>query len=134
LTRAADKIASSNHTLGSFDQLDKLRSACGNNVYVVDGNYLCNRSGPRVVESCEALCEAIHPQLRGHFGHFGTELLTTLDKPLVMAKLGLHTGSKKLRPEPFVEHSNQNTVCKRKIVPMLLVVQRKDQMKSWRSN
>ena len=100
LTRAASEIASSSAlSMGRIEQLKE----CGTRMYVVDGNYLVNRSGPRVVESCEALCEAIHPELRGHFGHFGTELLTTLDKALVMAENGLHTGSKKVRPVPFVE-------------------------------
>jgi iron complex transport system substrate-binding protein len=103
LSRAASEIASSStFSVGRLEELKKV----GTRLYVVDGNYLVNRSGPRVVESCEALCEAIHPELRGHFGHFGTELLTTLDKALVMAEKGLQTGSKKVRPAPFVEEND----------------------------
>ena len=69
-------------------------------VYVVDGNYLVNRSGPRLVESTEAIAEAIHDDLRGHFGHFGTEFLCSLDDAIDMARRGLHTGSRKVRPPP----------------------------------
>ena len=106
LSRAASEIASSSmfrSIRNGGSRMEELREACGGNMYVVDGNYLVNRSGPRVVESCEAMCEAIHSELRGHFGHFGTDLLTTLDKALVMAEEGVQTGSRKVRPQPFNE-------------------------------
>lgn len=45
-------------------------------IYIVDGNALCNRSGPRIVESAEALSEAIGGyKRRGLFGHYGTDKL-----------------------------------------------------------
>lgn len=114
LTRAASEIQSSSmfqseeSNNDGKSQIEQLRKSCDNNIYVVDGNYLVNRSGPRVVESCEAICEAIHPELRGHFGHFGTDLLTTLDKALVMEEEGVHTGSRKVRPQPFNEVLDEN--------------------------
>ena len=65
---------------GGDADLARLRRACGNRLFVVDGNLLVNRSGPRVVESAEAIAEAIHPPLQGHFGHFGTPLLCPFDE------------------------------------------------------
>jgi iron complex transport system substrate-binding protein len=109
LTRAAKEIKNStmfcsgSSCKNGMDRMTRLKEACNDRVYVIDGNYLVNRSGPRVVESCEALCEAIHPEWRGHFGHFGTELLTTYDKAVKMTEQGLVTGSKKVRPQPFPE-------------------------------
>lgn len=70
-------------------------------VFVVDGNYLINRSGPRLVESCEALAETIHEDLRGHFGFLGTEMLATLETALSWKEAGIETGSQKIRPPPF---------------------------------
>ena len=73
-------------------------------IFVVDGNYLVNRSGPRVAESCEVLAEAIHLELRGHFGHLGTELLASWAGALSMARdlgdSGRESGSAKVRPAP----------------------------------
>ena len=63
---------------------------------------MVNRSGPRVVDSCEAIAEAIHPELRGHFGHFGTEFLTNLKQAMVLAEAGAQTGSAKVRPPPLL--------------------------------
>jgi len=56
----------------------------GASLFVMDGNGLVNRSGPRLVESAEALAEAIgHPRgLGGRFGHFGTHSLMALDSAL----------------------------------------------------
>lgn len=98
LSRAAAEIANS----WSPERLEQLKQVCPD-IFVVDGNYLINRSGPRVVESCEALAEAIHPELRGHFGNLGTDMLSTLDKALDMASAGETTGSAKERPVPFDE-------------------------------
>ena len=64
---------------------------------------MVNRSGPRVVDSCEeAIAEAIHPELRGYFGHFGTEFLTNLKQAMVLAESGAQTGSAKVRPPPLL--------------------------------
>jgi hypothetical protein len=64
---------------------------------------MVNRSGPRVVDSCEAIAEAIHPELRGYFGHFGTEFLTNLKQAMVLAdEAGAQTGSAKVRPPPLL--------------------------------
>lgn len=82
MTRAAKEIASS----WSKEQIQQLHAICKGRVYIVDGNYLVNRSGPRVVESAEALAEAIYPELQGHFGHYGTEYLTTLERAIGMNK------------------------------------------------
>lgn len=101
LSRAASEILSS--PKWGIHRLDGLKEVCSGRVFVVDGNYLVNRSGPRVVESCEALAEAMHEDLRGHFGHFGTDLLTTLDEAVRMCNDGVITGSGKVRPEPFLE-------------------------------
>jgi len=76
-------------------------------IFVVDGNYLMNRSGPRLVESMEVLAEAIHPALTGHFGHYGTELLTHLHQAWEMAEQGQQTGSTKIRPSPFLQPQQQ---------------------------
>jgi iron complex transport system substrate-binding protein len=108
LTRAAKEIKSS----WTSEQLQQLLDTCGGQVYVVDGNYLINRSGPRVVESAEALAEAIHgPCLRGHFGHYGTEYLSTLEEALHMAERGETTGSQKLRtPTHMAPTTKQNDI------------------------
>jgi iron complex transport system substrate-binding protein len=100
-SRAAKEIADS----WSTEQLDQLRGVCKGNIFVVDGNYLINRSGPRVVESCEALAEAIHPDLQGHFNHYGTDHLATLDAAMEMAKAGIQTGSLKVRPKASIEET-----------------------------
>jgi iron complex transport system substrate-binding protein len=103
LSRAAMEIASS----WGQEKIQQLKDACGDNVYVVDGNYLMNRSGPRLVESCEALAEVIHhEQLLGHFGHFGTDLLTSLGQAILMADAGEKTGSAKERPPPLREDAS----------------------------
>ncbi|KAJ1493271.1 periplasmic binding protein, partial [Baffinella frigidus] len=44
------------------DAVDKLRAA-GVALFVMDGNALVNRSGPRLVESAEAIAEAVWPNL-----------------------------------------------------------------------
>jgi iron complex transport system substrate-binding protein len=97
LTRAAKELVQS----WGHPKLQQLQDSC-KRVFVVDGNYLINRSGPRVVESAEALAEAIHPELQGHFGHFGTDFLTTLEGALALVDAGMETGSTKSgRPKPF---------------------------------
>eukprot|EP00978_Attheya_sp_CCMP212_P046909 scaffold419381_cov55-Attheya_sp.AAC.1 len=110
LVRAAKEIVTSTTWGGSHDnnRLEELMDMCHRRVFVVDGNYLINRSGPRLVESAEALAEAIHPALLGHFGHFGTNLLSTMDEAIAM--LDNTTGEKqetgssaKSRPPPFQE-------------------------------
>ena len=120
LTRAAKEIASSSwgetyhgNTTGethtetneAVTLIQRLTNLVGgpNRIFIVDGNYLVNRSGPRLVESCEALAEAIHPELLGHFGHFESDLLTTLEKAMVMVSEGKVTGGGKVRPPPFEE-------------------------------
>jgi len=123
LTRAAAEIKAS----WKEPWIAEMKKKTNNRMYIVDGNYLVNRSGPRVVESCEAIAEAIHPQLQGHFGHFGTDLLTSFDCAMALSEAGEHTGSTKVRPEPIkVEeqitnvsgnttednHSTTNASCK----------------------
>jgi len=85
--------------------IERLTKLCGgpNNIFIIDGNYLVNRSGPRLIESAEALAEAIHPELLGHFGHFGSELLTTLELAMGLVADGTVTGGDKGRPAPFEE-------------------------------
>ena len=97
LTRAASELLNS----WGEERLKDLQERMP--VYVVDGNYLVNRSGPRLVESAEAIAEAIHDNLRGHFGHYGTEFLCSLDEAIDMARRGLHTGSKKARPHLVID-------------------------------
>eukprot|EP00873_Tetraselmis_striata_P000231 jgi/Tetstr1/420495/TSEL_011608.t1 len=58
--------------------------ASGCAAFVMDGNALVNRSGPRLVESAEALAEAIHPTLAGAFGHLGTPYLMALPDALAL--------------------------------------------------
>ena len=118
LTRAAAEIRDS----WGKEKLEQLGGVCDGRMFVVDGNYLINRSGPRVVESAEALAEAIHPALRGHFGHFGTELLMTMDQAMTMANAGEKTGSAKVRPQSFPEDdvaAGNVTTAKEKIHPVL---------------
>ena len=117
LSRAASEIA--NSSMWNKDRIEQLHRVCGGagagngngtcKMFVVDGNYLVNRSGPRVVESCEAIAEAIHPELRGHFGHFGTELLTSFEQAMVLAESGAQTGSAKVRPPPLLEETTVST-------------------------
>lgn len=85
-----------------------MKEVCNGQLYIVDGNYLINRSGPRVVESCEAIAEAIHPDLQGHFGHFGSDYLTTFDHAIALAEAGEVTGSAKVRPPPLAEEKVEN--------------------------
>ena len=55
--------------------------------FVVDGKYLANRLGPWVIESAKALAEMIHPSLLGHFGHHGTELLSTVEEAMALGEI-----------------------------------------------
>jgi iron complex transport system substrate-binding protein len=48
----------------------KLRAVKSKNVFLSDGNYYFNRSGPRLVDSMEILAEILHPKLFS-FGHEG---------------------------------------------------------------
>lgn len=98
LTRAASELLDS----WGEEQLRDLQKRA--TVYVVDGNYLVNRSGPRLIESAEAIAEAIHVDLRGHFGHYGTDFLCSLDDAINMARRGVHTGSTKIRPPPIISN------------------------------
>lgn len=91
LKRAATEISSS----WSNERLDQLSQACNGRLFVVDGNFLVNRSGPRIVESCEALAEAIHPTLLGHFGHFGSSFLSSLQQAIQLPDTPDH----KVRPQ-----------------------------------
>ena len=100
LTRAASELLDS----WGGERLKDLQERVS--VYVVDGNYLVNRSGPRLVESAEAIAEAIHKDVRGHFGHFGTDFLCSLDDAIDMARRGLHTGSTKIRPPPAINNGS----------------------------
>jgi len=102
LTRAAAEIKSS----WKEEWISAMKKETKGQMYIVDGNYLVNRSGPRVVESCEAISEALHPEIQGHFGHFGTDLLMSFDDAIALANEGKHTGSEKVRPEPFEETSS----------------------------
>mmetsp|Transcript_26292 Transcript_26292/g.37042 ORF Transcript_26292/g.37042 Transcript_26292/m.37042 type:complete len:477 (+) Transcript_26292:46-1476(+) len=99
LTRAATELTRS----WGAGKINQLKMITNGRVFVIDGNYLVNRSGPRVVESSEALAEVIHPSLQGHFGHFGTDLLSTIDHAVVLAKSGEETGSAKDRLLPLEE-------------------------------
>lgn len=99
VSRAAAEIEKS----WGENQLRQLRETLSCPAFVVDGNYLINRSGPRLVESCEALAEAIHENLHGHFGFLGTEMLATLDTALSWKEAGIQTGSQKIRPAPATE-------------------------------
>lgn len=100
LTRAAKELMQS---LGD-DKISQLQEAVPNQrVFIVDGNYLVNRSGPRVVESAEALAEVIHPSLTGHFGHYGTDKVISLVDAIAMVRAGIETGSDKASPTPFVQ-------------------------------
>eukprot|EP00550_Attheya_septentrionalis_P002487 CAMPEP_0198284808 /NCGR_PEP_ID=MMETSP1449-20131203/4223_1 /TAXON_ID=420275 /ORGANISM="Attheya septentrionalis, Strain CCMP2084" /LENGTH=492 /DNA_ID=CAMNT_0043982023 /DNA_START=197 /DNA_END=1675 /DNA_ORIENTATION=- len=115
LARAAKEIVMSTTWGGSDNnnRLEELMDMCHRRVFVVDGNYLINRSGPRLVESAEALAEAIHPALLGHFGHFGTDLLSTMDEAIAMIdnttgeKQRATTSAAKIRPPPFEEKESQ---------------------------
>jgi len=89
LARSAAEV----QTAWGDDAVAKLSDKCAGKLFVVDGNYLVNRSGPRLVESAEALAEAIHPCLQGHFGHYGTNYLTTFSAAPAF------TGSTKQRPK-----------------------------------
>lgn len=95
----------------STAQIDQLRRQTSSRVFVMDGNYLFNRSGPRVVESAEVLLEALHPSLRGHFGHFGCPFLMTLDDALELGE-GAETGSIKNRAPVQSEEANANNTTK----------------------
>ena len=103
LTRAAEEIQKA----WNQNQIDQIHELCQGRVYVVDGNFLINRSGPRVVESAEALAEAIWLDLQGHFGHYGTDYLTTLKGALPMVERSVHTGSTKGQPQE-IENSLQS--------------------------
>ena len=64
------------------ERIKQIQQACGDQIYITDGNFLFNRSGPRVVESAEVLLEAIYPPMRGHFGHFNSDFLMSLQDAL----------------------------------------------------
>lgn len=90
----------------SSEQIDQLRAATANGVFVADGNYLFNRSGPRVVESAEVLLEALYEPSRGHFGHLGSHFLMTLEEALDLKET---TGAVKARaPVQEEEETKRN--------------------------
>lgn len=86
------------------EQIQQLQSICNDRVYVTDGNFLFNRSGPRVVESAEVLLEAIHPSIRGHFDHFGSNFLMTLQDAM---DLGDKIDEKSNKSRPPVEEDEK---------------------------
>lgn len=93
ITRAAKEIRGA----WTKEQIQELRRICHDQIYVTDGNFLFNRSGPRIVESAEVLLEAIYPINRGHYDHFGSNFLMTLQQALDLGDK-IDTGSTKSRP------------------------------------
>jgi iron complex transport system substrate-binding protein len=93
ITRAAKEIREAWTT----EQIQELTRICHDQIYVTDGNFLFNRSGPRIVESAEVLLEAIYPPNRGHYDHFGSSFLMTLQQALDLGDK-IDTGSSKSRP------------------------------------
>lgn len=91
------------------EQINELRQTCQDQIYVTDGNFLFNRSGPRVVESAEVLLEAIHRPMRGHFGHFGSNFLMTLQDALDLGE-GTEAGTTKIRPPVQEEEKHTNKI------------------------
>jgi iron complex transport system substrate-binding protein len=90
-------------------QIDQLQTVTTRGVFVTDGNYLFNRSGPRVVESAEVLLEAFHGSaFRGHFDHFGSPFLMTLDDALALDE-GVETGAIKRRAPVQQEETTMPT-------------------------
>lgn len=94
--------------LWTKEQVREIRAVCRDRVFVTDGNFLFNRSGPRVVESAEVLLEAIHPSAKGHYGHFGTNFLMTLQHALDVGDEIETTESTKIRP-PVQEEQKHNS-------------------------
>eukprot|EP00854_Cymbomonas_tetramitiformis_P004958 gene4958-6043_t len=85
---AACGFVESAESAGGASPWSQLRAA-GCRVYVCDGNSLVNRSGPRVAESAQVFAEAIHGEaLRGHWGHYGTSALLSLDALHAMSRPG----------------------------------------------
>lgn len=82
-----------------------LQQACGDQVYIADGNFLFNRSGPRVVESAEVLLEAIHPSMRGHFGHYNSQFLMHLTDAL---DIGQEHAPRSIKNRPPVQEVNMS--------------------------
>jgi len=102
ITRTAKEI----RNVWTKEQIQQLREICDDQFYITDGNFLFNRSGPRVVESAEVLLEAIYPSIRGHFDHFGSNFLMTIQHALNLGD-EVDTGSTKSRP-PIEEDENDS--------------------------
>jgi len=101
ISRSAKEISK----VWTAEEIRELRNICDDRVYITDGNFLFNRSGPRVVESAEVLLEAIHPSVRGHFDHFGSDFLMTLQGAL---DLGDKCDEKSSKIRPPVEEDEQD--------------------------
>lgn len=93
ITRATREICNA----WTMEQIQELRRMCNDQIYITDGNFLFNRSGPRIVESAEVLLEAIHPSMRGHYDHFRSHFLMTLELALNLDDK-IETESTKSRP------------------------------------
>lgn len=91
----------------NHERIKLLQQACGDQVYIADGNFLFNRSGPRVVESAEVLLEAIYRPMRGHFGHYNSQFLMHLSDALDLGEENTPHSIKE-RP-PFQEHVSSKT-------------------------
>ena len=78
--------------------------------------------------------------LRGHFGHYGTDFLCSLDDAINMARRGVHTGSTKIRPPPIisnnddeakdVENLNQSKIDMRTLSPSEVVEEQLRQLRT----
>ena len=66
--------------------LQGMRAVQEGRVYVADGNAYINRSGPRVVESCELLAECVWPQLLGRWGHHGASFVSLVQACTIAPK------------------------------------------------
>lgn len=110
ITRAAKEI----RRAWTKKQIQDIRRICHDQIYIADGNFLFNRSGPRIVESAEVLLEAIHPPLRGHYDHLGSNFLMTLQHALDLGD-EIDTGSIKSRP-PVEENEN----CSNEIISVVM--------------
>jgi len=105
ITRTAKEICRA----WTNEQIQELRRICHDQIYITDGNFLFNRSGPRIVESAEVLLEAIHPPIRGHFDHFGSNFLMALQDALDLGD-EIDTGSTKSRPPVKEDENHSNKV------------------------
>jgi hypothetical protein len=101
--RAARELRSSP---ASLQALEDLRAA-GVSMFVMDGNALVNRSGPRLVDSAEAIAEAVHPCLSGRFGHMGTSYLRSLEDAFAALDHAAETTDSAVLPATAATISNR---------------------------